>query len=82
MFSLLFSRFAMAEMKITLAKLLRAFRISATEETKLDCFFLKNIDISRETKTVNIFNSRLDFYDGDLFFLSYPEVRVKLEKRF
>ncbi len=31
----------MAEMKITLAKLLRAFRISATEETKLDCFFLK-----------------------------------------
>ena len=40
LFSLLFFRFAMAEMKITLAKLLRAFRISATEETKLDCYFL------------------------------------------
>lgn len=24
---------------------------------------------------------RLDFYNGDLFFLSYPEVKVKLERR-
>ncbi len=26
-------------------------------------------------------DTRLDFYDGDLFFLSYPEVKVKLIRR-
>ncbi len=26
-------------------------------------------------------DTRLDFYDGDLFFLSYPEVKVRLVRR-
>ena len=50
-------RFAMAEIKIGMAKLLANFKIVETPETKLD------------------------FQAGDLFFLTYPEVKVKLEKR-
>lgn len=52
-----FIRFAMVEMKISLAKFISTFKVVATPETKLE-----------STK-------------GDMFFFSYPEVKVKLERR-
>ena len=50
-------RFAMVEMKIALAKLLKKFKIVKVPQTKLD------------------------FYKGDMFFLTYGEVQVRLESR-
>jgi hypothetical protein len=50
-------RFAMAEIKIGMAKLLANFKIVYAPETKLD------------------------FLPGYFFFLTYPEVKVKLERR-